>query len=388
MRPSMRLPLREAKYVCSSCRVGANPRISPLNQQFLRNASDSPGFLERTRRGLWGTDKPPGPKDPYSGSQIMPQEETAAESTDLSPGKAEEETSLPDEMDIHSLDWKNMPRVGYTKDKEWIVNGATYADRVKPWYKKKSPLSLDKALHQAVIEFSVMSMLGKTYGVLEGYEDRSQGILQNCSIEGESAEWGDRLRFSSKDTRDSVVTFFGQIAKPGTTKESLFSQLSDQGKLREDQFWEGGKIEARKESTVSSLPLNDPELKFAFFTRLSQLTGQRIPDAIYSSATATTVGEAIAAYKELIKQSIKMTPTRLHEQLAKIGTESLGNVKIYDSRRTRQDSDEDVGRKKVIVTSLYENGLISHPLGKRKEWIKMQKKQEKEAAKQAKLQMN
>jgi hypothetical protein len=70
-----------------------------------------------------------------------------------------------------------------------------------------------------------------------------------------------------------------------------------------------------------------------------------------------------------------MTPVRLHEQMAKMGTEKLSNVKIYDTRRTRQDNDEDVGRKKVIVTSLYENGLISHPLGKRKEWIKLQKKQ-------------
>lgn len=133
MRPSMRLPLREAKYVCSSCRVGATPRISPLNQQFLRNASDSPGLLERTRRKLWGTDKPPGPADPYSGSQLMPQEEPAAETTGLSPGKGEEETPFPDDMDLESLDWNNMPRVGYTKDKEWIINGATKADKIKPY---------------------------------------------------------------------------------------------------------------------------------------------------------------------------------------------------------------------------------------------------------------
>jgi hypothetical protein len=78
-----------------------------------------------------------------------------------------------------------------------------------------------------------------------------------------------------------------------------------------------------------------------------------------------------------------MTPVRLHEQMAKMGAERLGNVKIYDTRRTRQDNDEDVGRKKIIVTSLYENGLINHPLGKRKEWNKLQKKQ---AAEELKLQ--
>jgi hypothetical protein len=36
-------------------------------------------------------------------------------------------------MDLESLDWNNMPRVGYTKDKEWIINGATKADKVKPY---------------------------------------------------------------------------------------------------------------------------------------------------------------------------------------------------------------------------------------------------------------
>jgi hypothetical protein len=39
---------------------------------------------------------------------------------------------FPDDMDLHSLDWKNMPRVGYTKDKEWIINGSTKADKVQP----------------------------------------------------------------------------------------------------------------------------------------------------------------------------------------------------------------------------------------------------------------
>jgi hypothetical protein len=63
----------------------------------------------------------------------MPQEEPAAETTGLSPGKGEEETPFPDHMDLQSLDWNNMPRVGYTKDKEWIINGATKADKVKPY---------------------------------------------------------------------------------------------------------------------------------------------------------------------------------------------------------------------------------------------------------------
>ncbi|KAJ5747219.1 uncharacterized protein N7511_008915 [Penicillium nucicola] len=385
MRQSMRLPLREAKYVCSNCRVGANPRISPLNQQFLRNASDSPGFLERTRRQIWGTDKPPGPQDPYSGSQIMPQEDSAAELTTLSPGKREEEPQIAEEVDIESMDWKSMPRVGYTLDEEWRVNGQTVADKVSPWYKTKSPVPFEKAVQHAVIEFSVMNLIGMKYATsYHKYPTRhGKDLSRHCSIEGESAEWGDRVRFSKELVREDLINYFGRLAKRNVEEPSAYIQAQDGGKIRDDQISERPQNGKKIENTMSSLPLNDPKLKFAFLNRLSQLTGQRIPDAIYSSGNTTTVGSVISAYNELTKQSIKMTPVRLHEQLAAAGTESLSNVKIYDSRRTRHDNDEDVGRKKLIIASLYEDGLITHPLGKRREWIRMQKKQEIKALKAA-----
>lgn len=59
-----------ALYVCSTCRRQFRPQCFRLaNQQFTRhqsNKGDIP-FTEKIRRKIWGTDNPPGLKDPYGG---------------------------------------------------------------------------------------------------------------------------------------------------------------------------------------------------------------------------------------------------------------------------------------------------------------------------------
>lgn len=61
-------------YVCSSCRQEARPRPLVVARQFVRNASnDSAPLTERVRRRIWGTENPPGMKDPYGGKGILEQ---------------------------------------------------------------------------------------------------------------------------------------------------------------------------------------------------------------------------------------------------------------------------------------------------------------------------
>lgn len=119
----MRFSLREVKFVCLSCKSQVAPRVSPLSQ-FRRYASDSPGVLERTRRMLWGTENPPGPEDPYSGSQIMSspkaeESEPAEEDFNLA---QQRDSSVTDEVEIPH--WKSMPKIGYLKEREWIIKGS------------------------------------------------------------------------------------------------------------------------------------------------------------------------------------------------------------------------------------------------------------------------
>lgn len=51
---------------------------------------------------------------------------------------------------------------------------------------------------------------------------------------------------------------------------------------------------------------------------------------------------------------MKMTENRLPQ---------LANVKVSDFRQTSLDNDESLGRKKAIVTALFESGLVEQPLG-------------------------
>lgn len=144
MRPSIRLPLRDALYVCSSCRSEVAPRgISPLARQFRRHASsDSPSILERTRRALWKGDKPPGQEDPYSGkSQIarqmgwkeseVPEAENDSEAPALGDKDAAEgrKGGLKEGDDYEQAEtWDGLRRIGFLKDEAWVYRGSSDAD--------------------------------------------------------------------------------------------------------------------------------------------------------------------------------------------------------------------------------------------------------------------
>ena len=61
---SIWMPASKLPYVCASCRH-QTLRQHILPTQSIRNASSGLPFTERLRRAMWGTDNPPGMKDPY-----------------------------------------------------------------------------------------------------------------------------------------------------------------------------------------------------------------------------------------------------------------------------------------------------------------------------------
>ncbi|OQE44640.1 hypothetical protein PENCOP_c002G02966 [Penicillium coprophilum] len=364
MRPSMRLPLREAKFICSSCRIGATPRVSPLGQ-VRRYASDDPGVLERARRKLWGTDNPPGPADPYSGSQIMPGSNMSPGEPSAGEPKADEAFSLqegqaPSEEIDESLTWEGMPKIGYLREIEWRVKGPNgEADKVTPWYKNPEPVPYTKAAHQAAVEIGLMQLLGRKVSVVSQLHPREiQDQLEMVKIEGDSGNWGDRLRFPNSEVMESLL----QNAAGEEMAEAAFQkQLQKITGTSENRLYNPETKDQK--NSLDSLSLADGNVKFAFFARLSKLTSQRISDSIISS---TTTGEVITAQEELRKKTHRLTPVILHELMDKNGIAKLPNVKIADVRQTRHDNDEDLGRKKAIVSALYKGGLISKPLGQKK----------------------
>ncbi|KAJ5561208.1 hypothetical protein N7535_009405 [Penicillium sp. DV-2018c] len=365
MRPSMRLPLREAKFICSSCRIQATPRISPLSE-VRRYASDSPGLLERTRRKLWGTDQPPGPKDPYSGSQIMPGSETAPEEQKdegISLSKGVEEPA--NDAELENLTWEGMPKIGYLPQDAWRLQGQNEEiDTVKPWYANENPLPLREALHQTAVEIGLKQILGLPLtNTSEDFRtDVVRGSIMSCRFEGEAGQWGDRLRFPNNTTMERLLLSTQKSVSPELAAadfQKRIEELKSTGRLENSLY--DGKLKERH--TLKSLPLADGTVKFAFFSRLSELTGERISDSVITSSN--TVGKVFSQQEALRKKTIRLNPVTLHEIMDKNGIAELPNVKIADVRQTRFHKDEDFGRKKLIVSTLYENGLINKPLGKK-----------------------
>ncbi|KAJ5952452.1 uncharacterized protein N7479_010865 [Penicillium vulpinum] len=355
MRPSMRLPLREANFICSSCRIGATPRISPIGQ-VRRYASDSsPGILERTRRKIWGTDTPPGLADPYSGSQIMPGSEVSPEKPEAEePFSLQEGQAPPGELE-ESLTWVGMPKIGYLPEKEWRLQGSKgKADKVTPVYEGCAPSCRgDRLDANAGGKVTVVSQTS--------YSRAIQDQLKSVKIEGQSGNWGDRLRFTSIKTMEALL----RVAAGDLTGEA---EIAFQRKLKkiagnaENRLY-NRESKAQMQNSLSTLPLADGNLKFVFFARLSKLMSQHIPDYIVSSSTTT--GEVFRAQEVLRKKTLRLTPVLLHEIMDKNGASELSNVKILDVRQTRHDNDEDLGRKKAIVSTLYKNGLITKSLGQK-----------------------
>ncbi|KAJ5497025.1 hypothetical protein N7463_009012 [Penicillium fimorum] len=346
----------------------SHPRISPLGQ-VRRYASEEPGVLERARRKLWGTDNPPGPADPYSGSQIMPGSNMTPGEPSAGETKADEAFSLQEgeapskELD-ESLTWEGMPKIGYLKEKEWRIRGSNgEADKVTPWYHNPEPIPYMKAAHQAAVEIGLMQLLGKKITVVSQLHSREiQDQLDMVKIEGDSANWGDSLRFPDNKTMESLLQ---NVAGPAYGEE--MTEVAFKKQLEKITGTAGNRLydpETKdQKSSLNSLSLADGNIKFAYFARLSKLTSQRISDSIISS---TTTGEVLTAQEELLKKTARLTPVILHELMDKNGAAKLSNVKISDVRQTRHDNDEDLGRKKVIVSALYKGGLISKPLGQKK----------------------
>ncbi|KAJ5782774.1 hypothetical protein N7457_004548 [Penicillium paradoxum] len=364
MRPSMRLPLREVNFICSSCRIEATPRISPFGQ-FRRYASDSPGILERTRRSLWGTDKPPGPADPYSGSQIMPDPNAAPEESNPDEQFSLSQGTEGKVEDIENLNWEEMPRLGYLMEHEWRYKGENpEADTVKAWYANENPLTTREAAHQAAVEIALKQIVGVqvTNSTIKEHDPEILAQIKSCKIEGQAEQWGDRLRFPDTTTMENLLRHVANDSSKKVDSNQILEQLKSSGKL-ENRLYDANATEPISES-LRSLPLDNGNVKLAFFTHFSQLTARHISNSVVTASA--TVGKVFTAQEALRKKTKRLTPVLLHELMDKNGTAALPNVKISDVRQTRHHNDEDLGRKKAIVTALFENGLITKSLGQKR----------------------
>lgn len=135
MHPSTRLLSLELSsrtasrplYVCSSCRHEPLPRPFVAHHQIRPNSTS---VTENLRRKLWGTENPPGLKDPYGGKSALEQKwgrkgQSAAE-TDADADEIEEGDIAPPDEYVPATTADELPRIGHLG--KWSDHPPTEAD--------------------------------------------------------------------------------------------------------------------------------------------------------------------------------------------------------------------------------------------------------------------
>ncbi|KAL4893378.1 ribosomal subunit 39S-domain-containing protein [Aspergillus ambiguus] len=390
MRPSMRLLSLEVSslqgprtlYVCSVCRQEARPRPL-LARQFLRNASsNTTPITERVRRKIWGTENPPGLKDPYGESLLekrfrkdQPEQQQAVAEEPAEAVQAVEENVAPEEVAAAeayepATTWEGLPRVGHLG--EWSKRPRSEADTYESFMLKKKLTKkghLALAAHQTAVELCLMHSLNKPLTSICDVKEHDKAVfklLWKCKIQP-NGQWGEALTYPDQETKDALVYIFEQIGAQQEPEAAVAEeQVASEESVEASEFEESvediqwgastppffGYADVRDKGYLS-LPLDDLTTKFAFLKRFSQLSGHYFPDpAIHS---ISTVAEAVG----YIQTVLSPKPKKLAEHLAgNQRLQNMSNVKVFPKKQKRMDQDEELGRKKVIEEELRARGLI------------------------------
>lgn len=148
MHPSVRLvklelssiPASRPLYVCFNCRHEPLPR--PFAAHQIRHNSSSLPLTERIRRKLWGTDKPPGLKDPYGGKSVLERRwrrkgQSNVDAQHISDAELDEFADIapPDDY-VPATTWDDLKRIGHLG--KWSDFSPKHVDA----YKRYGPLPL------------------------------------------------------------------------------------------------------------------------------------------------------------------------------------------------------------------------------------------------------
>ncbi|KAL1986805.1 hypothetical protein VTN96DRAFT_5458 [Rasamsonia emersonii] len=400
MRPAVRLlqpleapslQLSKSLYVCSNCRQDFLPRASPSPQTTRRNASGNVPFTEKVRRKLWGTDNPPGLKDPYGGEGVIEKairkrtQGDVEQKQEPEPEKEVEQLSetqaeiAPPQEYTPATTWDGLERVGHLG--RWSDFPPTEADEYVGFVSNRKLVKkeyLHLAAHQTAVELCLMHELNKPLtrvcDIIE-HEKSVFKMIWKCKIQPteDSGSLTGRLVFANQSHKDTLYYVFEQVGRdPEPEPEAASKEASseeaaeDADAVEEEQPEEVEQprrspglpffgIQKVRDTGFMSITLNDPATKFAFLKRFAQLTGYHFPDPVVSSITS--VKQAI----EYLQGIINPPPKKLAEQLVKKDSlKNLPNVKIYTKRYTRSHEDEELGRKKVIEAELRKRGLIEN----------------------------
>ncbi|KAH3410321.1 hypothetical protein KXV81_006042 [Aspergillus fumigatus] len=334
------------------------------------------GMGMAVRRKIWGTDNPPGLKDPYGGEGVLERKwKKQPEQQEEEPSRGSTEALETQSEDVISntyepaTTWESLPRVGHLG--KWSDLPPTEADVFNPFMLKKKLTKeghLHLAAHQAAVEICLMHALKKPLTKICDVVEHEKPVFKliwKCKIvPNAESQWGQSLVYPDDESKDVLVYIFEQIgggadttATPAEEEVQEDVETEEQGAV-EDSISQAPTppffgYRSVRDKGFLSLSLNDPETKFAFLKRLSQLSGHYFPDPVMHSIS--TVKQAV----EYLEGVVNPKPTKLADQLVNNPElQHLPNVKLFTKRQTALHKDEELGRKKIIESELRARGLI------------------------------
>ncbi|OJD12766.1 hypothetical protein AJ78_06683 [Emergomyces pasteurianus Ep9510] len=390
--------ISNALYVCSTCRRQCLPQhLRSINHQFqfrwytptntnLNNNSNDLPVTEKLRRKIWGTDKPPGVKDPYGSESQLDHAEPLAE---IDEPHALEESEMGEEGQgirvataeekedaeyKHADTWEGLRQVGA---EQWWESPPRAEDQFEPFMtleKATSRVTFYQILHHTLVELLILKDMSKPFTDgcnIIGYEDDILSIINQVEVEPSSDFSMATLAFPSEEAKATIFEWFSQLYQPieGVTEtggvDIAFDAESAQTEEltaeeeallaeaeRDDIDIKGPTPYRPKNLDFLGISLADPEFKFAYLKRVSQLTGYRIPDPEVAKMTKPS------RVVNFLSEVSKPKPKKLAEQLLQDKRLiSLPNVKIMDRRYTPIDKEKEIGRWKIIEEELTKRGL-------------------------------
>ncbi|KAI9700777.1 MAG: hypothetical protein M1836_002146 [Candelina mexicana] len=363
---SSRLPLS----ICLACRrrtLSISPRATFSTSRVQRKSEgDQLTYTERLRRKIWGTNEPPGQKDPYQrlGPEQQAAEEQAAEERAERQAERRRGQLASAKNEIPRADkyepattWDGLESVGGWED-NWDLEHTFrgfLADR-----KMADKYAITATLHRVVVEVLLLHDEGRPYA-------DATNAPRDDMLTGKTAKVQITKGVDLDDLR--LPNFILDFPKGGGLSEAILLSMSP-NKPSEEVTEEGeAAIEDAEEfDTEDAVPLDlsneerpeinrgnpewlqvslegDDEIKFAVIKRVMQLTGIHIPDVKIQGIT--TVNSLLNTLIRPPKPKKLMDALVENERLA-----GLPNVKVFDRRITPIDREKSVGRWKVIEREL------------------------------------
>jgi hypothetical protein len=292
-RPGRAIDLLQARatartpspYLCSTCKHQAaafsNSSIRPA-----RNNRKLP-WTEKVRQRIWGTDKPPGLKDPYGGKSILEDMKEQAKAEEAEQREDQLQTAKPrPDLSIYepASTWDGLEKVGGFGN--WWKDNWDQDHQFRgflPMEVKKDSDEVTAALHRAIVEVFALQQVGMP---LEGISAAIPGVDFTHEVQISPSATGATLQFSPQASLEQII-------------QSLTPAAEDETSLKENPT-ESEEDVAADRSTIDPLHPSGTEIEVDETAEKKNPTESEEDVAADRSTVDPLSGSTLMTYDELI----------------------------------------------------------------------------------------